>query len=207
MVDRAEVDAMAAIMSALDGTGKPSVTGSAQQKFEDPASEAAQVNAMADVLRKLETATSSAAQELVTESKRQPDLGFAIEAQRTEEDGVSVSRYKIVREKKMVSEKLRKNFYHIVDNTTGERVYEDMGLFETAMGVVKHELYTQDDNKIQRILQLDTEYTGLVTETYAYKNKMKRLDESSVQYDVAAAKYSRAREKLSGTKSKILKAL
>jgi hypothetical protein len=207
MVDRADVDAMANILGKLDGASSESPAQPGKKKqHSDPTSMSAQTDAMKDVLLKLQQNTSSAAENIVSESKRKPDLGFAVEATRTE-TGVSVSRYDIVNEKKMVSEGLRKNFYHIVDNRTGKHVYEDMGLFETAMGVVKHELYSQDQNKIQRILELDAEYTGLVTEIYAYKNKLKRLDESSIQYDVAAAKYSRAREKLSGVKIKILKAL
>ncbi len=205
MTDRTQIDAMADILGKLDNVASNKAAG-IKPTFKDPTSEAAQVHAMAEVLRKLEASTATAATEMVAESKRNPDLGFAIEAQRTD-TGVVVSHYEIVREKKMVAEKLRKNFYHVIDSHTGDRVYEDMGLFETAMGVVKHELYSQDENKIQRILALDSEYTGLVTETYSYKNKMQRLDESSVQYDVAAAKYSRAKEKLSGVKMKILKAL
>lgn len=166
----------------------------------------AQVNAMADVLRKLEGNAGSAAQEIVTESKRNPDLGFAVEAQRTEL-GVSVSRYDIRTEKKTVSEGLKKTFYHVVDNRTGEMVAEDLGLFESAMGIVKHLLYTKKTNAVDELIQLDTAYVGNMMETYGLKRRMKRLDESTAQYDVAAAKYSQSRQKLSAAKMNILKAL
>jgi hypothetical protein len=60
---------------------------------------------------------------------------------------------------------------------------------------------------VQRILDLDQEYVGAMMETYGYKRRLKRLDESSVQYDVTSAKYSNSRSKLSAAKMKLLKAL
>lgn len=166
----------------------------------------AQVNAMADVLRKLESGTGSAAKDIVTESRRKPELGFAVEAERTE-TGVTVSRFDIRTEKKTVSEGLKKTFYHVVDNRTGEMVAEDLGLFESAMGIVKHLLYTKKENAAQELIRLDAAYVGNMVETYGLKKRMSRLDESTTQYDVAAAKYSQSRQKLSKAKMNILKAL
>jgi hypothetical protein len=183
------------LQAVQDGTFKKSTGASGDE-----------VDAMADVLRKLQAATGSAAREIVTESAKDPELGIALQAERTE-TGVSVSRYDIRTEKKTVQEGLIKTFYHIVDNKTGRVIHEDLSLFEAAMGVVKHKLYTKDDNKIRRILELDQEYTGAMMETYGYKKRLSRLDESTVQYDVATAKYSNSKERLSAIKMKILKAL
>lgn len=198
MTDQEQTDAMAAILGKLnaaqDGTFK---------KTSIPAGE---VDAMGDVLRRLQEATGAFSQEIVTESKKNPDLGVAVQAQRTE-TGVSVSRYDIRTEKKTVQEGLTKTFYTIVDNRTGDAIYEDLGLFESAMGVVKHMLYTGNDQKMQRLLDLDQEYVGAMMETYGYKSRLQRLDENSVQYDVASAKYSNSKQKLSAAKMKILKAL
>lgn len=199
MTDKAQVDAMSNILGKLNQAESGNYTKSKSASLDETA-------AMADVLRKLQEATGNAAQELVTDSKENPSLGFALEAQRTE-TGVSVSRYEIKTEKKTVQEGLVKTFYHVVDNTTGKTIHRDVGLFETAMGIVKHRLYTKNENKLRRLVDLDREYVGAMMETYGYKKRMSRLDESTVQYDVAAAKYSNAKERLTAIKMKILKAL
>jgi hypothetical protein len=199
MADQEQTNAMANILGKLqavqEGTFKKSTGTSGDE-----------VDAMAEVLRKLQAATGDAAREMVAESATDPELGMALQTERTE-DGVSVSRYDIRTEKKTVQEGLTKTFYHIVDNKSGKLIHKNLGLFETAMGIVKHKLFTKDDNKIQRILDLDQEYVGAMMETYGYKKRLTRLDENSVQYDVATAKYSNSKERLSAIKMKILKAL
>ena len=165
-----------------------------------------EVGAMHDVLAKLQEATNGTAYGVVNESKKDPNLAVAMNTTRTEA-GVSVSRYDIRSEKKTVQEGLVKTFYSVVDNRTGKVVHDDLGLFESAMGIVKHKLYTQNDNKLQRVVELDQEYVGAMMETYRYKRRLKQLDESSVQHDVTSAKYSNSRNKLSAAKMKLLKAL
>jgi hypothetical protein len=165
-----------------------------------------EVGAMHDVLAKLQEATNGAAYSVVDEGKNNPELAAAVNTSRTE-TGVSISRYDIRSDKKTVQEGLVKTFYSIVDNRSGKVIYSDLGLFESAMGVVKHKLYTKDDNKVQRVLDLDQEYVGAMMETYGYKRRLKQLNESSVQHDVTSAKYSNSRTKLSAAKIKLLKAL
>ncbi len=200
MTDQEQTNAMANILGKLgqveEGTYEKTGGGASN---EDTA-------AMADVLRKLQETTGAFSQDIVNESKKQPDLGVAVQAQRTKA-GVSVSHYDIQTEKKTVHEGLTKTFYHVVDNKTGEIVYEDLGLFETAMGIVKHLLYTNNSQKLSRLVDLDQEYVGAMMETYGYKTRLKRIDESSVKYDVTSAKYSNAKSRLGAVKMKILKAL
>jgi len=203
MTDQNQTDAMADILRKLNNGVDKAQKGEVNN---DPTSKAAQTDAMADVMRKLQAATGEAAYEMVAESASDADLGVAINTTRTEA-GVSVSRYDIRATKKTVQEGINKTFYNITDNKTGTMLYDDLGLFETAMGVVKHTLFTKDENKVRRLLSLDQEYVGAVMEVYGLKNRLQRLDESSVQYDVASAKYSNSRTKLSAAKMKLLKAL
>lgn len=199
MTDQQQTSAMSDILNKLgqveSGSYKKSATAGGDE-----------VGAMHDVLAKLQEATNGAAYSVVTESENNPDLATAVNTTRTE-TGVSVSRYDIRTEKKTVQEGLNKTFYSVIDNKTGKPVYENLGLFESAMGVVKHMLYTRDKNKLQRVLDLDQEYVGTMMETYGYKSRLKRLDESSVQYDVTSAKYSNSKTKLGQAKMKLLKAL
>lgn len=209
MTDKAQVDAMGDILGKLgqvESGQRVAKTPRQPGQHEDPTSKAAQTDAMADVLEKLQAATGSAAQDIVNESQSEPDLGFAVQAERTE-TGVTVSRYDIRAEKKVVQEGLKKTFYSIVDNRNGDVIYDDLGLFESAMGIVKHMLYTKNQNKRDRLVDLDQNYVSAVLETYGHKSRLSRLDESSTKYDVTSAKYSNAKSRMQAAKLKILKAL
>jgi hypothetical protein len=199
MTQQENTNAMADIMGKLNNVqaGIPN---------EKTATGTDEVSAMADVLRKLQDVSGTVAHSVVTESKINPELNTAVNTRRTA-TGVTISRYDIRTQKKTVQEGLHKTFYYIVDNNTGDIVYDDLGLFESAMGIVKHKLYTENDISVQRILDLDQEYVGIMMETYGYKRRLKRIDESSVQFDVTSAKYSNSKTKLGLTKTKLLKAL
>jgi len=209
MTDKSQVDAMENILGKLgqiESGETPSKTPKQPGQHEDPTSKAAQTEAMASVLEKLQAASGSAAQEIVTESQNEPDLGFAVQAERTE-TGVTVSKYDIRAEKKTVNEGLKKTFYNVIDNRSGDIIYEDLGLFESAMGIVKHLLYTKNNNKLNRLVDLDREYVSSVLETHGHKHRLGRMNESSTKYDVTSAKYSNAKSRMQAAKVKILKAL
>jgi len=211
MTDQQQTDAMADILGKMNAAAEGQAPSSTTRKdgkvvHEDPTSKSAQTDAMADVLRKLQDATGDAAREIVTESSTDPELDMAWKTERTN-DGVSVSRYSIRTEKKVIGESLKKTFYHVIDNETEELVHEDFGLFETAMGMVKHMLYTHNGEKMNRLVALDQEYVNSVVELHGYKSRLKRLDESSSKHDVVSAKYSNAKSRLQATKMKILKAI
>ena len=196
---QADTNTMADIMTKLNNVAEGIPNAKTSANSDD-------IGAMAEVMRKLQEVSGNAAHTIVTESKTNPELDAAVNTTRTA-TGVTISRYDIRTEKQTVQEGLQKTFYYVVDNTTGDTVFSDLGLFESAMGVVKHKLYTQDDTKVQRIIDLDQEYVGAMMETYGYKRRLKRIDESSVQFDVTSAKYSNSKTKLSMTKAKLLKAL
>tara|TARA_R110000851_G_scaffold285078_1_gene438699 strand:+ start:405 stop:1004 length:600 start_codon:yes stop_codon:yes gene_type:complete len=199
MTDQAQTNAMSGIMDKLKAieNGTHVSTGT---------SSSGDAGAMADILRKLQKATSESAVELVTETTRNSNLGVAMHTTRTA-TGVAVARYNVDTEKKTVQEGLTKTFYNITDSGTGKIVHDNLGLFETAMGIVKHLLYTGNSDKVSRLIALDQEYIGAVMETYRHKSRLKRLDENAVQFDVTAAKYSNSKTTVQVTKMKLLKAL
>lgn len=205
MTDQQQTDAMAAIMGKLNSAvdNKNSFKKDRSKNHSDPTSMAAQTDAMADVLRKFKTATSDSVTDLVNESRHDQELDMAINTTRTH-NGVTVSKFDIVTERKDMGNGLAKTFYNVIDNDTGEKVYSNLALFESAMGLVKHELYTNNYQKIQRLVSLDQEYVGLVLELLSYKQKLKTLTEDTVKFDVTSAKYSNVKEKLKIAKKKIL---
>jgi len=207
MTNQDQTDAMAAILGKMNAATNEMTDDREESTLtQNSESSNSETAAMHDVLARLQEATGVFSETIVSESKKNPDLGVAINTQRTD-NGVSVSRYDIRTEKKPMQEGIKKTFYYIVDNRTGEMVHEDLGLFETAMGVVKHMLFTEDERKVKRILDLDQEYVGAMMEIYSHKQRLARLDESEVQYDVITAKYSNAKTKLGAAKLKLLKAL
>lgn len=201
MVDKSEVDFMTNLMNNLNNVesktvqAKTNPTDNATHLSED-------ANAMHDILSKLQTVTN----DVVVENANDTDLTMAITTQKAD-DSVSISNYKIALNKRKLQEGFTKTFYTIIDTNTNQVVYKDLGLFESAMGIVKHTLFTKKSSRVENILSLDESYVALISELYAYKKKMKRLDESTAQYDVAAAKYSNSKTKLEQVKMKLLKTL
>jgi len=202
MTDQDQTNAMADILGKLNNIE----AGVPNAKRENGGANGNEIDAMADVLRKLKAATGDTTSALIAESANNPELDAAVNTTRTN-NGVSVSRYDICTEKKTIQEGLSKTFYYIVDNKTNQIMYDDLGLFESAMGIVKHELYTNNQTKIQRILDLDREYIGNMMETYSYKRKLKTINENSTKFDVTSAKYSNSKSRLQSTKMKLLKAI
>lgn len=207
MTDQQQTDAMAKILGRLNNVGNRNSNDHKEKKVHlDPTSRAAQTDAMAAVLEKLNAATRGAAETIVVESQNNTELDIAWKTMKTS-DGVSVAQYTIQTEKRSIGQGLTKTFYHVYDNDIKDRIYQDISLFETAMGVVKHILYTQKENRIQRLLDLDQEYMRTVVEMHTHKQRLKTLNESSTKYDVTKAKYSNARGRMTTVKMKILETI
>ncbi len=160
----------------------------------------ADVDAMSKILQQLDASTK----QIVTEHKNDPDMNFAMNIKKDQADNsVAISEYRIVPVKGNLSG-FAKTFYNIT-NSDGV-LYENLGLYESAMGIVKHLLYTKKEFKVQNILDQDSAYLGYLSEAMGYKKRLSTLTEG-VAHDVASAKYSNAREKMSAAKNKILKSI
>ena len=126
------------------------------------------------------------------------DLRVAM-TQKTQDNSISVQQYKIDIESKPFAGR-NKNFYHIYEHN--ELLYEDIALFESAMGILKNLM----QNKNQRgaeIEKADVAYNNALYEVYMFKSRIK----ASVNEDVMLAKLSQAQNKLGEAKAKILQKL
>lgn len=126
------------------------------------------------------------------------DLKMAI-TQKVTENSVSIQQYNI----KVVKAQFAgrpKNFYNIYEHN--KLIYQDIALFETAMGVVKN-LMQGKSNKVENLLKYDLDYNNALYEVYMYKTKVKR----AVNEDVMIAKLSSAKQRLQEVKLKILRRL
>ena len=131
-------------------------------------------------------------------AKTNVDLRVAM-TETTKENSVSVQQYEIEVVQQQFAGK-RKNFYNIYEHN--KLIYQDIALFETAMGVVKN-LMQGKSNKVENLLKYDLDYNNALYEVYMYKTKVKR----AVNEDVMIAKLSSAKQRLQEVKLKILRRL
>lgn len=201
MTNSTDIGAMDQILKKLNAA--TNATDPSQASLQPAASTGdPDITAMATILEKLQTATNHTITEY---AKTDVNLQMAIATEPTE-NGVTISRYDIRTEKQAVAEGFMKTMYHIIDNRTGNIIYDEICMFESAMGVVK-QLLTNAPSKLDRIIELDRRYLGHMIESYSHKRKLRTLTEGSRTHDVSSAKYTMSRDKLATVKMKLLKAL
>jgi len=145
-------------------------------------------------LHKVQDATDTAATNIVTESDpRTP----------SKTDSVGIDKFNIVLEKHNISGYV-KTYYTVVEN--GIRRYENLALFESAMAIIKNELFKNDAIKSKAIVNYDSRYAVALEEAAAQKRRQKTLTES-IESDIAAAKHSVATDKMQRMKTAIKKLL
>ena len=160
---------------------------------------------MADLLRRLENATTNGARQMVAESDSCNETYLALNTHRTQ-NGVRMGNYDIIVEK-VNMDGLKKNYYTIVDTEYNEVLYSDLSLFESAMSITKRLMFNRKTNDCANIQSLDTNYDSYVREAYHYKQKLKHVNDDYSRRDVFEAKYSNVLGKLKNTKEKILETL
>ena len=163
------------------------------------------IRAMANILEKLEKSTRKTADNLVEASGGNTELKMAMNTSRSN-SGVSVAGFEIVVEKQKL-ETITKNFYSVKDTSTSEMLYKDLALFETAMSIVKRLMLNKLTTDIDRIVDIDKQYTAHLIESYDYKRRLKNQKLTEARADVYEAKFGLANEKMRIAKQKILKTL
>ena len=148
-------------------------------------------------LHKVQDATDSAATNIVTESER------LIESVNKATESVGIDKFNIVLEQHNISGYV-KTYYTVAENCV--RIYENLALFESAMAIIKNELFKNDVNKSKAILEYDSRYASALEEAAKQKRRQKTLTES-IESDIAAAKHSVATEKMHKMKIAIKKLL
>ncbi len=161
--------------------------------------------AMADLLRRLETATTDGAKQMIAESDSCDETYLALNTHRTQ-TGVRMGSFDIVVEK-VDTGGLKKNYYTIVDTKYNEVLYSELSLFESAMSITKRLMFNKRITDCGYIQSMDNNYDSYVREAYSYKQKLKHISEDNSKRDVFEAKYSNVLAKVKATKEKILETL
>jgi hypothetical protein len=170
-----ERDAMARIMMMMEGKTPSNLSKSnsntvAEVELLGPGQvTTADVNAMADVLRKLNNVSDQLVGEMITESSRDPEMRTAISTVRNE-SGVKVGLYQIMikeDEKRLAG----KQYYSIYNTRTGDVIADDLSLYETAFNVVKllnDGKYT-NSHDVRKLFEYDDSYTSHRQDALRYK--------------------------------------
>lgn len=195
--NKAMMDILQKLQDAQNNTQSSSnAHDSAQKSAHHSSSVSKDAQEMFNILSKLDQATNKVATEKFQEAKTNVSLSTATMV----DDTVTVGKYNVVLEKKNIITGIKKTYYKVT-NHSGDTLYEDIALFETAMGIVKGLLFNKTQ-KVHQLVELDARYGSYVAESAIYKHKAKTLTESHKQ-DVALAKQTQAVSKMMAIKKQI----
>jgi len=154
--------------------------------------------AMYNILSKLKSVDNTT--RMVAESaEKDVELEMAL-TQKVSENSISVQNYRIDIVLQEFANK-QKRFYNVVEGN--KILHRELGLFETAMGIVKHYMLGKT-SKVQELAKHDTDYINSLYEVYMHNSRIKR---GNINEDVAVAKLSKAKAKVQEAKANILRKL
>ena len=172
-------DAMARIMNMMEGKSSsimpPSnaANGIAPVELAGPGQvTTADIHAMADVLKKLNSLTDSVVGEMVTEAQGSTAVRTAISTSKNSQ-GVKVGLYQIMikeDEKRLAG----KQYYSIYNTKTGDIIADDLSLYETALNVVKllNGGKYANSAEVRSLFESDDAYTAHRQDAIRYKRAM-----------------------------------
>lgn len=204
-------DAMARILDIMEGkTPSTPVNTSSQSGYTAELAGAGQitnadVNAMADVLSKLNNVTK----QVMFESQTDSQLEQAVNTVRNEE-GVKVGNYQI-----MIHEDdtriAGKQYYSIYNVKTNDIIASDLTLYETALSVVKllnNGVYV-NNTTVRKLFEYDDHYTSHRTDAIRFKARMRKADSQRdfAKVDMYESRYQTAIENAMTYKRNIKKVI
>jgi hypothetical protein len=204
-------DAMARILDIMEGkTPSAPASASSQSGYTAELAGAGQitnadVNAMADVLTKLNNVTK----QVMFESKTDSQLEQAVNTVRNEE-GVKVGNYQI-----MIHEDdtriAGKQYYSIYNVKTNDVIASDLTLYETALSVVKllnNGAYVNNPT-VRKLFEYDDYYTSHRTDAIRFKARMRKADAQRdfAKVDMYESRYQTAIENAMNYKRNIKKVI
>jgi hypothetical protein len=118
------------------------------------------VNAMADVLRKLESAVNNTSNHMLAESHSDPQLREALQTSSVK-DGVKIGIYRI-QQQLDESRVAGKQYYNVINSITGDTVAAELSLYEAAHGLVRllnnGRFFNSDE--VRKLMEAESAYTS-----------------------------------------------
>lgn len=136
------------------------------------------VNAMADVLKRLEQAVSGTSQQMVMESQVDQELNEALVTNSIPQ-GVKVGIYKIQQrldEHRMAG----KQYYDVINSLTGQTVAHELSLYEAAHGLVKllNNGKYFNSSEVRELMEAESNYTSHKIDAVRYHRMMLRAQKT-----------------------------
>lgn len=201
---------MQKLLSIMEGKTPPSVgtassTASAVDDISGPGYVSqADVLAMANVMKKLQSASNQVVDNMITESTNSPAVSEALSTQRIE-NGVKVGRYQIM----IKEDKARvagKQYFSIYNSLTNDVIADDISLYETALLVVRHlnsGKYT-NSTAVRELFELDDAYTSHKIDALRYK-KFLASGKDAFKKDLYESRYQASLDRCMTAKKAIKK--
>jgi len=134
----------------------------------------AEVNAMADLLRKLDSAVKHTTQQMVMESVNDSSVREALNTTATS-DGVKIGIYRI--QQQLDEQRVAgKQFYNVINQVTGDVVANELSLFEAAHSLVRmlnNGLYFNSE-PVRKLMEAEAAYTSHKIDAVRYHRMMRR---------------------------------
>lgn len=212
VVSNEEREAMARMMAIMNGETPPAVSNVGPTSVSESVELAGpgvvtqrEINAMADVLSKLNQVTH----QVMLESNG--DLNTKIDMMTTRSDrAVNVGGYKI----EIMTDERRiagKQYYRIEHATSGTVIADDITLYEVALGVVKllNNNKFVNDTKVRNLFEIDARYTSHRVDAISAKLAHRKAEKTGnmIKEDIYATKYQKALDLAMSAKADLKRAL
>lgn len=212
VVSNEEREAMARMMAIMNGETPPAVSNAGPTSVSESVELAGpgvvtqrEINAMADVLSKLNQVTH----QVMLESNG--DLNTKIDMMTTRSDrAVNVGGYKI----EIMTDERRiagKQYYRIEHATSGTVIADDITLYEVALGVVKllNNNKFVNDTKVRNLFEIDARYTSHRVDAISAKLAHRKAEKTGnmIKEDIYATKYQKALDLAMSAKADLKRAL
>jgi hypothetical protein len=174
-----ERDAMARLLNVMEGNVTPlaksknNIQNSSVELAGPGQVTSADVNAMAQVLNRLNFVADSVVGEMITESQHDPDTNMLLNTNRNKQ-GVRVGSYQIMI-KEDPDRMAGKQYYSIYNTINQETIADDISLYETAISVVKllnKGIYV-NNSLVRKLFEQDDSYTSRKQDAIRYKRSAK----------------------------------
>lgn len=174
-----ERDAMTRLLNVMEGNISPMAknnTGSAASSVElaGPGQvTSADINAMAQVLNRLNSVADTVVGEMVNESQYDPDTKMLLDTNKNTQ-GVRVGSYQIMI-KEDQSRMAGKQYYSIYNTITKDTIADDISLYETAISVVKllNKGVYINNSLVRKLFEQDDAYTSRKQDAIRYRRSAK----------------------------------
>lgn len=206
-----ERDAMARLLSIMDGSPMPSIEKTAMLnegtgrpvELAGPGSVTqADVNAMASVLHRLNDLSNHVVDGMISEGQALPKVAEALNTQRTE-DGVKVGRYQIMI-KEDQARIAGKQYYSIYNSLTNDIIADEISLYETALSVVRllNSGKFANSSEVRKLFEQDDLYTSHKVDAILFKRKMNKSSDRSKR-DIFESRYQASLDRCMAAKKNI----